>query len=313
MDTIINHPIITSLIVGFILDSIFGDPRWLPHPIRLFGNLISFAEKSFNKNNHQKIKGAMVTSSLIVLTWLVLFVFFKYIAIYKILFIVATSIGVFFGIANHSLIKEAWLVEQVLQTGNIEAARIKLSYIVGRETKQLNEQQIRTAILETLAENLSDGIIAPLLYFAIGGVPLMFTYKMVNTLDSMIGYKSERYKQFGWFAAKTDDIFNYIPARITAIIMIALTFSYQGLLFVFKYARNHGSPNAGYPEAALSGILNVQFGGPNFYHGKIIHKPFIGNNARKIIHPDLIKACIINATTSIVTAAIIILIYKYAK
>ncbi len=312
MDAIINQTLIASLIIGFILDSIIGDPLWLPHPIRLFGNIISKAEKKLNKNKHRKIKGAIVAVSLISLTWLILFLIFKYIEAYKIPLIIATSIGVFYGIANHSLIKEAWRVEKAMQNESIETARIKLSYIVGRETKQLNKQQIRTAILETLAENLSDGIIAPLLYFAIGGVPLMLAYKMINTLDSMIGYKNERYKQFGWFAAKTDDIFNFIPARITALIMVFITLSYRGILFIFKYANNHSSPNAGYPEAALSGILNLQFGGSNYYHGKMVQKPFIGNNNRSVTHIDIIKACLINAATSIIMLSAIIIIYHYA-
>ena len=170
----------------------------------------------------------------------------------------------------------------------------------------LNEQQIRVATFETMSENLSDGVIAPLFYFLILGVPGAMAYKMINTLDSMIGYKSDRYLQFGKFAAKLDDVVNYIPARITAILILVVQFKLNGLPFLFREGKKHSSPNAGYPEAALAYVLNCQFGGPNYYHGKLVKKPFIGTNNRKIKHEEIKKVSKINYTVSVIFCLLII-------
>lgn len=300
MEWIVENMTISALIIGFLLDSILGDPLWLPHPVRLFGKAISMFNMVLNTNNNKKLKGFFTTVTLVGFTWLILSLLFSIVTPWPMLYLFLSSIGVFYGIANHSLIKEAYKVEKALQNQGVEIARIKLSYIVGRNTENLNKQQIRTAVLETLSENLSDGVIVPLFYYAIGGVPLMLSYKMINTLDSMIGYKSDKYKDFGWFAAQLDDVVNYIPSRITALIMAIISFSPRALNFIFKYGGKHSSPNAGYPEAALAGILNVQFGGPNYYHGKLVNKPYIGQNNRLLSHIDIKKACIINAGTSII-------------
>lgn len=306
MEIILTHVILAPLLIGFILDSLLGDPRWLPHPIVLFGNTIQLGEKKLNKGSNKKLKGAALAIFLILITFVITFIIFKQAQPYPTLFIIIASIGVFYGLANHSLIKEALKVERTLQNQGIEAGRKQLSFIVGRETSNLNKNQIRTAVLETLAENLSDGVIAPLFYYAIGGVPLMLCYKMINTLDSMIGYKNVRYKDFGWFAAKTDDVFNYLPARLTALLMVILTFSLRGIKFIFKFGDKHSSPNAGYPESALSGILNVQFGGPNYYHGQLFAKPYIGLNKRTINTSDLYKTCIINMAVTVASIILII-------
>ncbi len=301
------EPII-ALLAGFLLDLFLGDPRWLPHPIRLFGKIIAFGEKNLNKCKHRKLKGAILTILLVLSTFLSFWGMLKLITDYKILHLILTSIFVFYGIANHSLIKESILVIHKLNKFGIDAGRKQLSMIVGRDTKNLNENQIRIAVLETLSENLSDGVVAPLFFYFIGGVPAMFAYKMTNTLDSMIGYKNERYKDFGWFAAKLDDVLNFVPARLTAFLMVALTFSWRGLKFIFKYARKHSSPNSGFPEAALSGILNCRFGGPNFYKGKLVEKPFIGENHRTVFNRDIYKACAINVVTSVVLVAIFMIV-----
>jgi len=287
------------LIIGFILDSIFGDPQWLPHPIRLFGNIISFFEKRFNIGENRKLKGTIISLFLIITTYIIFIFLIKASLLNIYIYYIISSIFVFYGLANRSLITEALKVESKLNTSGLEAGRKQVGFIVGRDTSQLTENKIRIAVLETLAENLSDGIIAPLFYYFLGGVPLMLTYKMVNTLDSMIGYKSDRYKDFGYFSAKFDDVVNYIPSRITAIIMVLVTFSYVGLKFIFKYGNKHASPNAGYPESALAGILNCRFGGPNIYHGKLIEKPFIGTNDRIITKKDIYKSCFINYYTSL--------------
>jgi adenosylcobinamide-phosphate synthase len=166
-------------------------------------------------------------------------------------------------------------------------------------------------VLETLAENLSDGVVAPLFYYAIGGVPLLFAYKMVNTLDSMIGYKSERYRQFGCFAARTDDVFNFIPARITALLMLLVTFRWDVAPFVLKYGPKHASPNSGYPESAMAGILKCRFGGPNVYHGVLVEKPFIGETKREITAKDISKACAVNFAVATVAVVAIVLLRSY--
>jgi len=226
----------------------------------------------------------------------------------ELLYIGLASLGVFYGLANRSLIQESYKVMKALQGEGLEAGRKQLSYIVGRETSNLNEQQIRTAVLETLAENLSDGVIAPLFFYALGGVPAMLAYKMANTLDSMIGYKNDRFRQFGWFAARFDDVINFIPARITALLMVVLSFSWRGLAYIFRYGHRHSSPNAGYPEAALAGILNCRFGGPNVYHGILVEKPYIGKNVREITNRDFYRTCVLNFFTCLVMIGLICLI-----
>ena len=302
MSELFNNP----LLIGFLLDTLIGDPYKLPHPIRWFGNFIAFGERSFNNGSNRKLKGALMAVVLIFSVWATLFFGLKLIEPFETATLIFTSILVFYGLANHTLIAEALKVERKLSVEGLEAGRKQLSFIVGRDTSNLNENQIRTAVLETLAENLSDGVVAPLFFYALGGIPLMFAYKMVNTLDSMIGYKSDRYKDFGWFAARTDDWANLIPARLTALLMVLVTFSFRGAKFVFKFGRKHASPNSGYPESAMAGILNVRFGGPNVYHGQLVEKPFIGTNARNILKQDLYKACIINSLVAIVAVVAIL-------
>lgn len=304
-----NHTeIIIPLIIGFAADILIGDPHWLPHPVRLFGRLISFGEKWLNKGKYRKTKGAMMTAALASAVFLFLFLLLKVITASFMLWTIITSMFVFYGLANHSLIKESLLVIKALKKEGIEAGRKRLGFIVGRDTAALNENQVRTAVLETLAENLSDGVIAPLFFYAVGGVPAMLAYKMANTLDSMIGYKNERYKDFGWFAARLDDVLNFLPARITAILMVLLTFSWRGLKFTFKYGRQHASPNSGYPEAALAGILNCRLGGPNYYSGKVVVKPYIGDNNRTVSDADVYKACVINFASAIFFILLIVFV-----
>ena len=293
---------------AFLLDALLGDPRRLPHPIRLFGNVIAWFEQKFNKGAHRALKGALTSFFLIVITWTVFFVAVYFLKPYTWFYIGFSVVFIFYGLANRSLISEALEVERVLTREGIEAGRKRLSWIVGRDTSSLNENQIRTAVLETLAENLSDGVIAPLFYYALGGLPLMFAYKMINTLDSMIGYKNERYAAFGRFAARTDDVFNFIPARLTAFLMLLVTFRWDVAPFVLKYGKMHASPNSGYPESALAGILRCRFGGPNMYHGVPVEKPYIGSADRHIEHKDILKACRINMYVAVVMVAGITLI-----
>jgi adenosylcobinamide-phosphate synthase len=292
--------VIIPLVLGYILDLILGDPRWMPHPVKIFGNIISLMNQWFNRAEIRFYKGMFVT-----LFWVLgIFTLFmyaeKFLISVNIWYAVAwNTVFIYFGLANRCLINEGKAVLKALETQSLEAGRKQLSYIVGRDTSKLDANQIRTAVFETMSENLSDGVIAPLFYLAIGGVPAMMTYKMINTFDSMIGYKSERYKQFGHFAALLDDIVNYIPARLTAFLMVYVTLSKRGFRFIFKYGHQHSSPNSGFPEAALAGILNCRFGGPNMYHGVMVNKPYIGNNVRELVAADFKIVSYVNQTVTL--------------
>ncbi len=297
--------------IGFTLDCLLGDPRWLPHPVRLFGWLINWFEQRFNCGNYRKLKGALTSALLVGGTWLVLFLLFRWLKNFPMVHVVVASVGVFFGLANRSLIYESWLVIRALKKDGLETGRKQLSFIVGRDTSKLNEQQIRTAVLETMGENLSDGVIAPLFFYALGGIPALFAFKMASTLDSMIAYKNERFKAYGWFAARLDDLLNLIPARLTALLMILVSFSWSGLIHVFRYGHRHASPNAGYPEAALAGILRCRFGGSNVYHGKLVEKPYIGHHERTITIRDFWFTAYVNTAAAVVMAAGIALFFFF--
>ncbi len=289
-----------SILIGISLDTLFGDPYSLPHPIRLFGNAISYANTKFNNGEHKKIKGAFVCISLVLLT----FIFFSLIqfclSAFPLILCLFNGIFFYYGLSAHCLIKEGLKVEKELllfeegKTKDLSKARKALSMIVGRDTSELNPHKIRSAVLETLSENLSDGLVAPIFFFFIGGIPLMFAYKMINTLDSMIGYTSEKYKDFGFFSAKVDDVANFLPSRLTALLMCCVTFKNR-FAFIYRFRNAHKSPNAIYPEAALAGILNCQLGGTNIYFGQKVEKAYIGDNPRELLHKDVIQTCIINA------------------
>ena len=305
---------ILPLLTGWILDLILGDPQWMPHPIVLFGKMISLGEKRLNKGKHRKLKGALLSLFLVafvfVATWLLLycvtllpFSLFQFLSLSFF-----HSLIIFFCLAGTTLIREVrqtfLAVDRSLEEGRKQVARI-----VGRDTSELSAQEIRTAALETLAENLSDGVIAPLFWLAIGGVPAMLTYKMVNTLDSMIGYRTDRYRDFGCFAARLDDVANYIPARLTAFLMVLASGRLTLLKFVAKYGSHHASPNSGYPEAALAGILNCRFGGPHTYFGQLFDKPYIGHNDRPLTTADMRIAIRINRTSECIAIALLLMIY----
>lgn len=281
--------VIAPLILGYIMDLAVGDPDNWPHPIRLFGNAIASGDKILNKSPYRFLKGMLLTISLCLLTFLFFYFLNRLLLnIHVWLFIVINGLWAWYGLANNALITEGRNVFLVLEKEGLDAGRKQLSRIVGRDTTQLSAQQIRTAVFETMSENLSDGVIAPLFFYAVGGVPAMMVYKMINTLDSMIGYRSDKYEQFGKFAARLDDAANFIPARMTALLMVLVAGSYRGLQFIFKFGNRHKSPNSGYPESALAGILDCRFGGPNVYHGKLVTKPFIGENDR-LIQPGEIQ------------------------
>lgn len=295
--------------VGYLIDLLIGDPDNWPHPIRVFGTLISNSDRLTNQCKLRFLKGVIVTTALCSATYITFFLLNNFLLSFNsTLYITVNSLFVWYGLANKSLITEGKRVFEVLKDQGIEAGRNQLSRIVGRDTSQLSTQQIRIAVLETMSENLSDGVVAPLFFYLIGGVPAMMTYKMINTLDSMIGYRNEKYEQFGKFAARLDDVANFIPARITALLMIFVTTNYRGLQFVFRFGNKHKSPNAGYPEAALAGILDCRFGGPNVYHGKLVDKPYIGENNRTIEHDEIYQVISINQRVCFLMVMLIVLI-----
>ena len=293
---------VVSLLIGWLLDLFFGDPSKLPHPIVWFGKAIAFCEHRLNRENHRKLKGALTAVFLIAVTFSLTWFLRSQCSMFNILCSIAfDALIIFYCLAGTTLIREVRAVFIALDR-SLNEGRKQVARIVGRDTSELSAQEVRTAALETLAENLSDGVIAPLFWLAILGTPGMLAYKMVNTLDSMIGYKTERYKDFGCWAAHIDDIANYIPARLTAFLMILpklFTFHFSLFTFVRKYGRCHASPNSGYPEAALAGILDCRFGGPHYYFGELFDKPFIGTNDRSLTTTDMKTAVRINRTAEI--------------
>ena len=298
-----------TLLIGWVLDLIFGDPARLPHPIVWFGKIISFGEHCLNKGAHRKLKGALISIFLVAIvfisTWLLRSLLLLLPSYFLLLFDI---LAIFYCLAGTTLIREVRAVFLALDR-SLDEGRKQVARIVGRDTSELSAQDVRKAALETLAENLSDGVIAPLFWFAILGTPGMLAYKMVNTLDSMIGYKTERYRDFGCWAAHIDDIANYIPARLTALLMM-LANGHLGLLrFVWKNGRNHASPNSGYPEAALAGILDCRFGGPHYYFGQLFDKPYIGTNDRPLTTTDMKKAIRINRTAEVLMVILVVALH----
>ena len=285
---------VISLLIGWLLDLVFGDPQRLPHPVVWFGKMISATEHALNKGRHRLMKGAVTAIGLILLVygagWVIRHLLHG-VGIYAVM--VFDVIVIFYCLAGTTLIREVREVFLALDR-SLEEGRTQVARIVGRDTTQLSAQEVRQAALETLAENLSDGVIAPLFFLALLGTPGMLAYKMVNTLDSMIGYRTQRYKDFGCWAAHIDDIANYIPARLTALLMVMVSGRWSLVRFVWRYGNHHASPNSGYPEAALAGILDCRFGGPHYYFGELFDKPFIGENDRGLTTADMRTAIRVN-------------------
>jgi len=291
-----------SLLAAWLLDLLLGDPAWLPHPVVGFGKMIAWGERYLNKGRHRMLKGAVMTILLDALVFFATWVVMHCTRPYPFLHYPIAVLLMFYCLAGTTLIREVRAVFLALDR-SLEEGRRQVARIVGRDASQLSAQEVRTAALETLAENLSDGVVAPLFWLAVGGVPAMLTYKMVNTQDSMIGYRTERYKDFGCWAARVDDVANFIPARLTAFLMLLpyalVTFRFSLFAFVWRNGRRHASPNSGYPEAALAGILNCRFGGPHYYFGQIFDKPYIGENDRQLTTADMETAVRVNRVAEV--------------
>ena len=300
-----NLIFILPLLLGWLLDFFIGDPSRLPHPVVWFGKMISFGEHRLNKGLYRMAKGAVMAIALILMVFFAVWVL-KRLVPNMLLWLVLDTIIIFYCLAGTTLIREVREVFLALDR-SLEEGRKQVARIVGRDTSALSAQEVRTAALETLAENLSDGVIAPLFWLALLGTPGMLAYKMVNTLDSMIGYRTERYKDFGCWAARIDDVANYIPARLTALLMVIASGKLALLKFVWKNGRKHASPNSGYPEAALAGILNCRFGGPHIYFGQLFDKPYIGENDRLLTTRDMHTAVTINRRAEVFMLALTLL------
>ena len=295
------HSII-PLLIGWGLDLCAGDPARLPHPIVAFGRWISFFERKANHGDHRRAKGTFWTVTT--LCTLFLSAHLALAALWTAclqweaggtyLYYLVTGILIFYCLAGTTLIRE---VRRVFRAADrsLEEGRRQVSRIVGRDTSRLSDQEIRTAALETLAENLSDGVIAPLFWLYVLGIPGMLTYKMINTMDSMLGYKNEKYLYFGRIPAKMDDVFNYIPARLTAWFMIVAAFltgmdGKNAWKIYLRDKRKHASPNSAQSEAVCAGALDVQLAGDAVYFGKVYKKDYIGDAIRKIEPEDILRA-----------------------
>lgn len=296
-----------SLLLGWLLDLLLGDPARLPHPVVWFGRAIAACERRFNRGPHRLLKGTLVALTLVVATFAV--VSFLRTLLPSTLRTLLDLILIFYCLAGTTLIREVRQVFLALDH-SLEAGRRQVARIVGRDTTALTAQEVRTAALETLAENLSDGVIAPLFWLTLLGTPGMLAYKMINTLDSMIAYRTPRYQDFGRFAARLDDVANYVPARLTALLMLLAAgprHFVRRLRFLLRNGRRHASPNSGYPEAALAAILDCRFGGPHHYFGQLMEKPYIGDTERPLTTADMKKAVRINRTAELMMLLLAIL------
>ncbi len=298
-----------QIAIAFVLDILIGDPRWLPHPVRIMGKCIEYLEILFRKVfRSERTAGIFLTGIIVMGSYLITFKIISFFYGFGTVWGIAASIVIiFYSLSIRDLLNETRNVLKALKSGNLPKARSNLSRVVGRDTHNLNEQQVATGCIETSAESSVDGIIAPLFYAFIGGPALAMAYKSINTLDSMVGYKNEKYHKFGWASAKLDDVANFIPARIAAIILPISSFICgadfsNSLRIVKRDGQKHPSPNSGIPEAAIAGALRIRLGGPSVYNGIHSDKPFIGDPINSIDFDD------ISNTTRIVMVSAIILV-----
>lgn len=285
------------IVIGFILDFILGDPYSLPHPVRLMGRLISELEEILRDriSNAERAGTVLAVSVVIISTVIPLALLTLCYRVNLILGLTAEGILCYYLLAARCLKTESMKVFRALWKGDIKGARKALSMIVGRECANLEKEDIIRAAVETVAENASDGVAAPLFYMMIGGAPLGYFYKAVNTMDSMIGYKNEKYREFGRFAAILDDVVNFLPSRLAALLMIlaayALGYNGKEAARIWKRdRRNHASPNSAQTESVCAGALGIRLGGDAYYFGKLCRKPFIGDGTRPPEREDIYRA-----------------------
>lgn len=296
---------ILPLLAGWLLDRLLGDPAWLPHPVVGFGRLIAAGERTLNRGRHRKLKGALLAAGLILATWIgTTLLQAVSIWIHPFAEQVLSAVIIFCCLAGTTLCREVRDVFRAVDR-SVEEGRRQVARIVGRDTASLDGQEIRTAALETLAENLSDGVVAPLFWLAVAGPAGMLAYKMVNTLDSMIGYRTDHYRLFGCAAARIDDAANWIPARLTALLLILAAGQPRLWGFVRRFGPCHASPNSGWPEAALAGILDCRFGGTHDYFGEAVYKPYIGTTPRPLTTADMERSIRITRRAETLAVALV--------
>ncbi|MCA1926965.1 MAG: adenosylcobinamide-phosphate synthase CbiB [Calditerrivibrio sp.] len=292
-----------AFLVAFIIDRLVGDPEFRYHPVRFIGLTASCMEIFLNNGRFRILKGMIFTLVLITIWYLLFYFIENYIEKYKWLYFFYQIVFIYFGISSYELSKRVLRIEKLIKE-DIDESKKELSLVVGRDTKPLDVQGIRRSMIETISENFSDGFMAPLLYYLLGGIPLLYVYKVVNTLDSMVGYKNEKFKDFGFFSAKVDDIFNFIPSRLSALIISLASMNRDSLAYALRYGRNHTSPNSGYPEAAMAGAIGCRLGGPNYYGGILFDKPYIGDNDRDIEELDIYRSVEIIRRSSYISVII---------
>jgi adenosylcobinamide-phosphate synthase len=300
-----------ALLLAVLLDALVGDPRWLPHPIRWMGLAVERGEAWMRAQPLPLVMGGgLLAVGLILGTYAAAGALIVLASrCHPLLGFLLKVVLLFYCLSARSLAEAAIGVWQALVRGDLPAARRTVAMIVGRETAELDEAGVARAAVETVAENLVDGIMAPLFWAAVGGAPLALAYKMTNTLDSMVGYKNDRYRAFGKVAAKIDDLANWLPARLSLpLISLAASALDRRGAAAWRQARRdgrrHSSPNAGWPEAAFAGALEIWLGGPNRYHGKWVHKPTIGKGLRRVRANDILRACDLMWLTALLAAAL---------
>lgn len=313
---------LAAIIAGFILDLIFGDPHWLPHPICLIGNLIGFIEHNLRPRLEPN-KGALLLGGALMVIIVLVISFVVPMAI----LLAAGMVSPWLAFALETLMcyqifatkclrDESMKVYTALHNHDLADARVKLSWIVGRDTQNLDEEEITKGAVETVAENTADGIIAPMFYMFLGGVPLAFLYKGINTMDSMVGYKNDKFLYFGRCAAKLDDLANLLPARITGLVMIGAAFvlgldGKNAWKIFWRDRYNHLSPNSAMTESVTAGALNIQLGGDHFYFGKLVHKDTIGDDIRPVCPEDIVKTNRLLYMTAVLCLVLFSSVYLY--
>ncbi len=304
--------IVISVAIGFVLDLCLGDPVWMPHPVVWIGKGITRSERILRKcfpktSQMERVAGVILAIVIPIcsacLSLLLLFLLRK---VSFWLWFVLHTFWSYQILATRCLTVESKKVCTILQTGDLPKARQQLSHLVGRETKELSEEEVAKACVETVAENTSDGVVAPLLYLMLGGVPLGFWYKAVNTLDSMVGYRNEKYQYFGTASARLDDIANFLPARLCALLMIlsawVVRLDGKAAWKIFRRDRLcHLSPNSAQTESVAAGALGLALGGSHVYFGKVVEKPVIGDDTRPAEPDDILRANRLLYCTSILT------------
>ena len=302
--------------IAYVLDLIFGDPQNVVHPVQVIGKIISAGEKVLLRKKYKFLAGAVLNIFTVSITYTSMYLISKSVKI-SVFFMIIEIYLMYTIFSINSLAREGNRVYRILKEGGIERARKDLSYLVSRDTETMDEKMIIRSTMETISENTVDGIVAPMFYMFLGGMPLAMAYKAINTLDSMVGYKNEKYMDFGKFSAKVDDAVNFIPARITGILIVLasmiLGYDYKNSLKIFiRDRKNHSSPNSAHSEASVAGALGVQFGGKVSYFGKETDKPTIGDKTKEFELEDIRKNIRIMYVTSFLSLVIFSLIFTGA-